>query len=29
MTVMIPAGGEDIDNLDKRLTNEANKAAGR
>ena len=29
ITVMIPAGGADIDNLDNRLINEASRAAGR
>jgi hypothetical protein len=29
MTIMIPAGGADIDNLDNRLIKEASKAAGR
>jgi hypothetical protein len=29
MTIMIPAGGADIDSLDNRLINEASKAAGR
>ena len=29
ITIMIPAGGADIDNLDSRLINEASKAAGR
>jgi len=29
MTIMIPAGGADIDNLDNRLINEASRAAGR
>lgn len=29
ITIMIPAGGADIDNLDNRLIKEANKEAGR
>ena len=29
ITITIPAGGADIDNLDSRLIKDANKAAGR
>jgi len=29
ITIMIPAGGADVDNLDNRLINEASRAAGR
>jgi len=29
ITIMTPAGGADMDNLDNRLINEASRAAGR